>query len=530
MKKDKLITIRVNNQVRDKFNEWCTEQGLSTSEFLSNIIEDCVTGNYEMSSNNKEKSNKIARQRLIALEARLEEISSQMNSFTQMIQQETIPNKSASEQSYFEIVNKVEVLQEQINCISNQIENKLDKHRLDSLIESKINSDLNNLLKTIDTKLDKNELEVFIRNELESTLTDSDLFKKIDSKLDNTIDKNQLETLVKSLITSELNQDTLFKAIDKKIDNKLADLLHEIAKENNIVKPIDICTDEDTLNSPLEQTFENLDIEFAEDERLEVKKDNTDIYVKNLNKYIEVSAIPKGSAAQREVKDEKILTEDERIEMLKQGYSIVFDCHKGKDEKIKQYINFKPEESLSSDRWVYVGTKTDHQWTENSIYGNYTGEKNNKIACEKFAVELRKSKQLQAEALTELRGKALGCWCYPNPCHGQVLADFVNSSITPNNKEENKPVAEDVEEMTPNLVHNGNNKSKTEDKEEVKELTDTQKEVMEKMVNIPAGDKLSENALAKKVGVSRTVLRNFDDWKSLFEIVEKKRGCDYVKL
>ena len=68
----------------------------------------------------------------------------------------------------------------------------------------------------------------------------------------------------------------------------MADLLHEIAKENNIVKPIDICTDEDTLNSPLEQTFENLDIEFAEDERLEVKKDNTDIYVKNLNKHIEV--------------------------------------------------------------------------------------------------------------------------------------------------------------------------------------------------------------------------------------------------
>jgi Domain of unknown function (DUF4326) len=29
-------------------------------------------------------------------------------------------------------------------------------------------------------------------------------------------------------------------------------------------------------------------------------------------------------------------------------------------------------------------------------------------------------------ALPELRGKVLGCWCAPNPCHGDVLVRWAN--------------------------------------------------------------------------------------------------------
>lgn len=28
--------------------------------------------------------------------------------------------------------------------------------------------------------------------------------------------------------------------------------------------------------------------------------------------------------------------------------------------------------------------------------------------------------------LEELRGKTLGCWCAPNPCHGDVLVELAN--------------------------------------------------------------------------------------------------------
>ena len=27
--------------------------------------------------------------------------------------------------------------------------------------------------------------------------------------------------------------------------------------------------------------------------------------------------------------------------------------------------------------------------------------------------------------LSELKGKKLGCWCHPHPCHGEVLIDLV---------------------------------------------------------------------------------------------------------
>lgn len=35
--------------------------------------------------------------------------------------------------------------------------------------------------------------------------------------------------------------------------------------------------------------------------------------------------------------------------------------------------------------------------------------------------------QLRADALVELQDKVLGCYCHPLPCHGHVIAEFVNN-------------------------------------------------------------------------------------------------------
>lgn len=35
--------------------------------------------------------------------------------------------------------------------------------------------------------------------------------------------------------------------------------------------------------------------------------------------------------------------------------------------------------------------------------------------------------ELVARAKRELRGKILGCWCYPEACHGDVLAEIANA-------------------------------------------------------------------------------------------------------
>lgn len=36
--------------------------------------------------------------------------------------------------------------------------------------------------------------------------------------------------------------------------------------------------------------------------------------------------------------------------------------------------------------------------------------------------------QLRADAVRELAGKTLGCFCAPKPCHCDVIAEFVNRS------------------------------------------------------------------------------------------------------
>jgi len=35
--------------------------------------------------------------------------------------------------------------------------------------------------------------------------------------------------------------------------------------------------------------------------------------------------------------------------------------------------------------------------------------------------------QLRADAQVELTDKVLGCYCHPRPCHGHVIAEFLNA-------------------------------------------------------------------------------------------------------
>lgn len=314
MKKDKLITIRVNEHIRDQFNQWCNEQGLSVSEFLSNIIEDCASGNYEMSSNNKDKSQKIARQKLIALEAKIEDLSSQLASFTAVSQEGATLTEFATQQVQpsFDIANKVGVLEKQIenilsegNSISNLIESKLDKNELEPLVKSKIDSvlsldklleklddkldthqveilvqskidsifDFNSLLETIDNKLDKKELKALVKSQVKSTLTESNLLKQIDSKLD----KQEVETLV----NSTFNQDSLLKVIDKMIDDKLMEVEAKVTNlttdYNHLSLAIDTYIDKDTINQLVDQKVDALPKDFPLLNKIETLSDKKSI-------------------------------------------------------------------------------------------------------------------------------------------------------------------------------------------------------------------------------------------------------------
>jgi len=119
----------------------------------------------------------------------------------------------------------------------------------------------------------------------------------------------------------------------------------------------------------------------------------------------------------------------DKIEQLKQGRSIVFDVHPKKDLLIKEFIGFNPEETTKSDKWEYVGRKTEYlYWTYDSEYAekDLSGTKEERI--DRYKDYLQSDKKLQEKALKNLKGKALGIWWSNKPYQAQILADFVNDN------------------------------------------------------------------------------------------------------
>ena len=47
-------------------------------------------------------------------------------------------------------------------------------------------------------------------------------------------------------------------------------------------------------------------------------------------------------------------------------------------------------------------------------------------AIEKYRAWISARPELQARVRRELRGKILGCWCAPLPCHGDLLLEIAN--------------------------------------------------------------------------------------------------------
>ena len=71
---------------------------------------------------------------------------------------------------------------------------------------------------------------------------------------------------------------------------------------------------------------------------------------------------------------------------------------------------------------VYIGRP--------SAWGNpfKIGEDGNRmVVLEKYRQWLLSQPEKVALVKKHLRGKMLGCWCYPQPCHGEILAEIANS-------------------------------------------------------------------------------------------------------
>jgi len=109
-----------------------------------------------------------------------------------------------------------------------------------------------------------------------------------------------------------------------------------------------------------------------------------------------------------------------RKERAEAGYAVVANMHKGHDEALRAWAE-------AHSRLVYIGRGIPRLGLEHSLFANKkfpTPEQ----AVEYYARHLQESPYLLA-LLPALRGMVLGCWCYPGPCHGQVIADAINSAM-----------------------------------------------------------------------------------------------------
>lgn len=70
---------------------------------------------------------------------------------------------------------------------------------------------------------------------------------------------------------------------------------------------------------------------------------------------------------------------------------------------------------------VYIGRGSP--WGNPFVIGEH-GTRAEVIA--KYEESIKSRPGMLQRIRTELRGKILGCWCAPKPCHGDVLARIAN--------------------------------------------------------------------------------------------------------
>lgn len=85
MKKDKLITVRISEDLQSQFNQWLKLNRLSGAEFLRGVIEGCVSGNISPENLNLDYQldsiGTIDNQQVKTLETRLEELERKLSSY-----------------------------------------------------------------------------------------------------------------------------------------------------------------------------------------------------------------------------------------------------------------------------------------------------------------------------------------------------------------------------------------------------------------------------------------------------------------
>lgn len=99
----------------------------------------------------------------------------------------------------------------------------------------------------------------------------------------------------------------------------------------------------------------------------------------------------------------------DRRRIVEAGGTVVANMHSGKDEYLLRWAR-------STDRFVRIDRTSD--------WGNpyeMPGDGDRETVCKSFEIYFSRKLSLHVK-VGSLAGKVLGCWCYPEQCHGDYLA------------------------------------------------------------------------------------------------------------
>jgi hypothetical protein len=111
-----------------------------------------------------------------------------------------------------------------------------------------------------------------------------------------------------------------------------------------------------------------------------------------------------------------------RRKVVEAGGSVVANVRKTKgvraDEDLIQWAE-------KIGRFVYIGDAVHHTSYPRSPWFNPAKHRktDHGRAVKEYRAYILKKPEL-LERLPELRGKVLGCWCYPKICHGNILIEL----------------------------------------------------------------------------------------------------------
>jgi hypothetical protein len=91
------------------------------------------------------------------------------------------------------------------------------------------------------------------------------------------------------------------------------------------------------------------------------------------------------------------------------------------------YIDFN--DWNQSENTIYIGRNMNVyvKGANKSKWSNpYSVKKFGRTKCLEMYEEYIRSNTVLMNSLDELKNRELGCWCYPEPCHGDILIKLLN--------------------------------------------------------------------------------------------------------